>query len=1649
MKTLKQRIRSVETLEKREMLASDLEGILREQVLFSNEEVANQSIAAIVSKYGDHGTSNGGEGGSNDLVNIAEVEPNNSINIAQVVPLADNFGVNIAGSNTVGAFDADWFAFDLQAGDILDSRFVPTTSATVPIMSMHNLSGKELIASPGLVGPPASPQGSPLRGNAADLLGPDDLVLHYIVPESGRYYIRVSDAGGPYSLELRKYRAALETQDAGNQQILFLDFDGAFIPRSLFIPIPGTGRIPSTRNALAGYGIQDADYERFIDEVVTRLQAKYDDLGTKTTNPNYGIEIRNSKDHPDPWGLPNVSRVVIGGNALEFFQDDSFEGVLGIAESVDAGNFAPEETALVFHDVLQASFASIPIDPFARPVDVVAELMSMVIAHESGHFFGGRHQDPTNNAFAPVGLMDQFYDPIVSSGAGPDGIFGNVDDVPLLFNVDEFTAEGAFVQGGVNDTVNWIGWALSNGQANGGVISGQVFDDVNANGLLDSVDRGLGNVTVYADLNNNGGLDAGEISTVSASDGSYQLVVAPGTYTIREIVPASYRLTTAESVTVTATANQTSGGVNFGNATANSQVTGRKWNDVNGNGVRDIYEPPIEGVWIYIDQDGDNRIDLGEPATQTAADGTYTLHFPGAGTYTIREVLQTGFVQTYPGPAADDEHTIVLTGDPALDATRTTGLDFGNLLTVDYGDAPVSYGEASHGFVSGLILGAEWDSEQGSAFSDNALGDDATGPLDGTGAVIDDEDGVLLTSPLVAGSTSNSVAITAVNSTGETAFVTGWFDFNHNGVFEDFERAISNVPVTTGTTNVTFTAPGNAQLGDTIARFRLSNETGVAPTGLLAAGEVEDHVFSVTDSSDLAVDDQFEVARNSTLNVLDVLTNDFELPGEQLEILDPGVSAAGGVLQISADGQTILYTPPSGFVGQDSFTYTVANSRGQTSQGNVIITVKLQLDEPVAVDDSFNVTRNAINVPLNVLANDIEGVAGALTIVSVTQPDKGGQLTIASGGKSLSYTPQNGSGDMESAVYTVADPAGNTASATINLTVKPDADANDQVLIELRTVDLSGNPISAIQQGEEFQIQMYVDDLRFSAASPGVAAGVFAVYTDLLYSLQLVGTVPNTDPNAAFNFQTSFFNDYVNGQTGDATIPGIINEFGAFSSRPTMSESDPLLFATVNFTAQSPGIADFIPNPADNFPNSDTLLFDTPGSAVPIERIRYVGASLEIVGDGVEFPVAVDDSPIGNVPLNSASFPINVLDNDLPGSTGTISIDSVTNGSFGTTRVDGDRILYTPTAGFEGTDQFVYTIVDAAQRRASATVTVDVGDAAADDIVALRIAVTDVNGQPIDQVELGSQFQVRGFVEDLRGFGLDRGVFAAYEDVLYNRGLVSPVASQTNDPDLGFEVQFGPNYQRVREGDIRTDGVINEIGAVQIENGNQPLGLGEQLLFVITMTANNIGTAEFIADPADITPLHDTLTFEPPTAVPFDRIGYGFDTVAIVAPGGGGGEGEHWQNPFNRFDVNLDGFVTALDVLLGIRWLNDLAAGEDMGRPQFAYDVSGDTEATPIDPLMVINELNRQAGNRASGEGEAAFIDLSALSAPITGDTVDRDVVEVLIEKDEDGRISARNTSTVYGPSPLTDVLADDSEDDDLDLLLDELAPSVNENWNS
>ncbi|MEZ6137699.1 MAG: Ig-like domain-containing protein [Pirellulaceae bacterium] len=1493
-----------------------------------------------------------------------------------------------------------------------------------------------------------------------------DVAAHVVVPTAGRYFVRLSDIISSYTLQLRRYRPTIEAAPVGSRQVLYLDFEGGTVNRALFGQGIGSGRLSPTRQFLTAYGMQQSDEAAFIDEVVARVRSKFTQLGVDTTNPNYGIEIRNSKDHPDPWGLPNVSRIVIGGTYQELVNDPAApSGILGISQSIDPGNFAREEQAIVMHDVLILTQNVAPISAATTKLKLIAEQMSMVIAHEAGHFLGGWHQDPNNTVYP---IMDQFYDPAISAGAGLDGIFGTADDRELVFGGDRFANPGGiFEAGGYNDTAAWLGWGLSQG-LNGGFITGKTFVDRNVNRALDAVDGPLAGVTLYADANNDWVFNPGEFSTTSDANGDYRLLVPSGTHVVRQVTPAGYRITTPfdNGHIVSVGLGATVSAKNFGSELLNQNFTGSKWSDVNGNGLRDPGEPGIGGVWIYLDLDGDNRIDLGEPSTQTAADGTYKLIFPGPGTYQIREVVAPGYVQTFPGvsndnnPLNDYEHEVVITGNPAVDAQRIAGLNFGNRLTVDFGDAPASYGVASHGFVEGLTLGTAWDAEQSSQFSSTATGDDFNGPIGPGGVIVDDEDGAILSRPLVRGSNNNRLSVTATNTTGQTAYLSGWIDFNQDGDFTDAgEQVITNQVIGSGLTDVSFSAPASALLGTTFARLRYSTDQNVSATGAVNSGEVEDYQLPVVASLELAVDDRFGVSRNSTLNSLDVLANDFSLPGETLQIENVSGTSAGGIAQISANN-TILYTPPNGFIGQDVFTYTMVNSGGERDTATVVVDVNLFFADPIAIDDTFDLATNAIDFPLNVLANDIEGQDGALRIISVEQPDKGGVIQIATGGQSLRYTPPRGLGDTEFFSYTVADGAGNQSTARVTLHTLPGDRNDDDVLIRLVATDLSGTPITAIQQGQEFKVDVYVDDLRFSAGSPGSAAGVFAAYTDLLYNLQLVSTVPGPTGDR-FNFDVDFFNDFTVFQTGDATIPGIIDEFGATIDRQVINNPDPVRMASITFSARSPGIASFLADPSDEAPEGDTLLFDTPGNAVPYERIRYQGTSIEIVGDGVEFPLAIDDSVPTAIPAGSAGFSINVLANDRPGSTGTITIFSATNGLFGTTSIDtrgtstptDDRIIYRPQGGFNGADQFTYTIQDARGIQSTATVTVRVGDADSNDIVGLRLQATDLNGTPIDSITVGSQFQLRGFVDDLRVSGTDLGIFAAYQDVLYSSTLVTPVASTTNDPNLGFRIQFGTDYQRVREGDIRNPGVINEVGSVS--TGDNALGPDEKLQFIITMTANAVGQASFIGDPADISPLHDTLTYEPVSPVSFDLIRYGFDTINITSPGGiGNGEFTNFAFPE---DVNGDGFVSPIDALGVINALNAMGSGSPLGGGgegengvRMFVDTNADGIISPIDALKVINYLNRNLG---SGEGEfslGSLLSVPAIDSPEAGqnDGSEATPAVALNSTAAEGKIGSRDTGRVYGPSPAaaTDSVFDNA-DDELESLLSTLAPEIEETW--
>ena len=187
-----------------------------------------------------------------------------------------------------------------------------------------------------------------------------------------------------------------------------------------------------------------------------------------------------------------------------------------------------------------------------------------------------------------------------------------------------------------------------------GSIHGSKWHDVNANRERDAAEFGLGGWTIYLDLDNDGQLDAGEPSTVTDESGNYWFTDVPsGGYIVREVNQEGWIQTAPRagfySIEI---GNQRVENLDFGNFRG-AQIHGTKWSDINGNGVRDPGEPGLAGWTIYIDRNNDGRFSDGDPTTVTMADGQYWFTGLPSGQYTIGELQQETWTQTYPNTAIE------------------------------------------------------------------------------------------------------------------------------------------------------------------------------------------------------------------------------------------------------------------------------------------------------------------------------------------------------------------------------------------------------------------------------------------------------------------------------------------------------------------------------------------------------------------------------------------------------------------------------------------------------------------------------------------------------------------------------------------------------------------------------------------------------------------------------------------------------------------------------------------------------------------------------------------------------------------------------------------------------------------------------------
>ena len=213
-----------------------------------------------------------------------------------------------------------------------------------------------------------------------------------------------------------------------------------------------------------------------------------------------------------------------------------------------------------------------------------------------------------------------------------------------------------------------------------------------------------------------------------------------------------------------------------------------------------------------------------------------------------------------------------------------------------------------------------------------------------------------------------------------------------------------------GTLTPSFTAPSVGDAG-TLLRFRLKIS--------------DDDNISITDQDivDVTVNDlpPPPVAENNTYSTSLNTTLDEPAPG-LLNNDTPNVTAvkvsdpSSGAVILNGDG-SFRYTPISGYIGMDSFTYKVIDSNMlESNVARVDITV---LQVPEAVNDNYaTIINRSINVSSQdgVLKNDTRNV----TAVKVSDPPNGTLFAFNDDG-SFVYIPDNGYLGPDSFTYKVID----------------------------------------------------------------------------------------------------------------------------------------------------------------------------------------------------------------------------------------------------------------------------------------------------------------------------------------------------------------------------------------------------------------------------------------------------------------------------------------------------------------------------------------------------------------------------------------------------------------------------------------------------
>lgn len=469
-----------------------------------------------------------------------------------------------------------------------------------------------------------------------------------------------------------------------------------------------------------------------------------------------------------------------------------------------------------------------------------------------------------------------------------------------------------------------------------------------------------------------------------------------------------------------------------------------------------------------------------------------------------------------------------------------------------------------------------------------------------------------------------------------------------------------------------------------------------------------------------------------------VAQNDLDDDGDLLKV-NSVTPAQHGIAEIV--GNSIQYTPSSGFEGDDVFQYEIVDIhprnnilKGGSALGTVRVSVKPN-HAPIANADSYHIPEN-ITSYFKVLVNDTDPDGDGLYISSFTQPSHG---TIVNYGNQLGYTPTPGYLGNDSFSYTIID-------YDVASNIVKGGTATSQVTLQIGNVvnrpPVAVNDAYSLSPGSQSVLNVLAndtdpdqDDLRISGYSlPGKGS---LVVTDKLITYTANLNASGTD---TFAYSIS------DGRGGSSNA--IVNINFVLANNPAVAVDD--VFETTENTTL---VIDVLRNDYDlEGDHFNVIRFTQPYNGTVTRGIAnelVYSTDVDFVGEEVfsytiqdaqgnlstaqvhlsvsnirPQVVALDD--VVSIAINT-SIEIDVLSNDSASSSQGLAISDYTQPAHGTVSLAHDKLTYTPQAGFFGDDVFTYRVIDTLGNAASASVYVTVNKGNTAPVAMDDVAFTQAN----------------------------------------------------------------------------------------------------------------------------------------------------------------------------------------------------------------------------------------------------------------------------------------------------------------------------------